>query len=354
MTRVLVVGGGIAGVATAVALKGEVDLVERAPAWRPGGSGLYLPANAVRALHALGVGAEVERRGARITRQRMLDHRGRTLVDVDLEALWGDVGACVAITREDLHEVLRDALPEGVARLGVGVTDVDPDGRVTFDDGSTETYDLVVGADGIDSTVRRVAFPATEPRFLNQVCWRFVLDGEPSQTGWTARLGSGGRTFLAVELGDGRIYCYADTNSTTPDAPDGDWRDLFADFADPVPGLLARATDAYFAPLSEIDGSDWARPGLVLIGDAAHACSPSMAQGGAMALEDAVVLAELVREDRVADYTARRAERVRWVLSQNHRRDRARTLPTPLRNLVLKLGGQKLVRANHAPLHAAP
>jgi 2-polyprenyl-6-methoxyphenol hydroxylase-like FAD-dependent oxidoreductase len=354
VTRVLVVGGGVAGLATAVGLKGEVDLVERAPAWRPGGSGLYLPANAVRALHALGVGAEVERRGARISRQRMLDHRGRPLVDVDLGALWGDVGECVAITRTDLHEVLRAALPEGVARTGVAVTDVDPDGRVAFSDGSTGTYDLVVGADGIDSTVRRIAFPATEPRFLNQVCWRFVLDDEPSQKGWTARLGSGGRTFLAVELGDGRVYCYADVNTATPDAPDGDWRDLFADFADPVPRLLARAEDAYFAPLSEIGGTDWARPGLVLIGDAAHACSPSMAQGGAMALEDAVVLAELVRDDRVAEFTARRAERIRWVLAQNHRRDRARTLPTPLRDLVLRLGGEKLVRANHAPLHAVP
>ncbi|MCS7478575.1 FAD-dependent monooxygenase [Umezawaea endophytica] len=298
------------------------------------------------------------RRAAPITRQRTLDHRGRVLMDVSAREVWGDVADCVAISRTDLHEVLRGSLADGVARLGVGVTAVGPDGLVTFDDGSTRSYDLVVGADDIDSTVRGAAFPDVRPRFLGQVCWRFVLDGEPDLEGWTARLGPNGRTFLTVGLGDGRVYCYADTNSTTATAPDGDWRDRFADFADPVPRLLERATDAYFAPLAEIDDTRWTRPGLVLIGDAAHACSPSMAQGGALALEDAVVLGELVRDRDVTEaveaFTARREERVRWVIAQNHRRDRARNLPTPVRNLVVRTVGTKLVKVNHAPLHATP
>jgi 2-polyprenyl-6-methoxyphenol hydroxylase-like FAD-dependent oxidoreductase len=111
----------------------------------------------------------------------------------------------------------------------------------------------------------------------------------------------------------------------------------------------------------------------VLIGDAAHACSPSMAQGGAMALEDALVLAELLADvsdvpdlpdasaaagdgvtAALAAFQARRADRVQWVLDQNHRRDKARNLPTPLRDLTLRLAGERLFKANHAPLHTLP
>ncbi|MGH4033514.1 FAD-dependent monooxygenase [Actinomycetota bacterium Odt1-20B] len=168
-----------------------------------------------------------------------------------------------------------------------------------------------------------------------------------------------------MQLGGGRVYCYADVNSPVAKAPDGDWRDLFSDFAAPVPQLLEQGADAHVAALHESVGTDWTRARVVLIGDAAHACSPSMAQGGAMALEDSLVLAGLlagsgrrVGTDRIETtlrtFQARRAHRIQGVLEQNRRRDRARGLPTPLRNLVMRLAGERLFKANHAPLHSAP
>ncbi|MFF2526374.1 FAD-dependent monooxygenase [Streptomyces liangshanensis] len=372
--RTLVVGAGIAGLALARALRDQgldADVVERDPDWRTTGAGLYLPANAVRALERLGLGTELARRAHPITRQRMLDHRGRALADFPVSAIWGDVGGCLAISRADLHDLLRSAVGDSSVRLGKGVASVDDGGTVTFADGSSETYDVVVGADGVGSAVRATAFQGAEPRFLGQVCWRFVAREDPAAppiTDWTVRLGSGGRTFLTVPLGGGLLYCYADVNSAEQVAPEGDWRALLADFAGPVPHLLEQGADAYFAALSEIDDTDWVRPHAVLVGDAAHACSPSMAQGGAMALEDVLVLAELLGEAAragtgegaagtdfapvLAAYQARRAERVRWVLSQNQRRDKARNLPTPLRNLTLRFAGERLFKANHAPLHA--
>jgi 2-polyprenyl-6-methoxyphenol hydroxylase-like FAD-dependent oxidoreductase len=358
--RILIVGAGIAGLALARALnlRGiDAEIAERDGDWRPAGSGLYLPANAVRMLNTLKVGDEVAARANRIQRQQVLDPHGHRLVDLDLGELWGDVGDCLAIGRRELHEVLRSAVEPGSVHLGTAVTGAEH-GKVRFEDGTTRSFDLVVGADGIGSAIRASAFGPDGPRFLNQVCWRFIADSHPEITDWIARVGSGGRTFLTVQLGQGRVYCYAEAASADPAGPGGAWQDLFSDFTGPVPVLLQQSASAYFAPLAEIPGSDWIRPNTVLLGDAAHACSPSMAQGGAMALEGAVVLAEVLDElpleQALEAYRSRRAARIAWVLEQNHRRDRARTLPTPLRNGLLRVAGARMFRANHAPLHELP
>ncbi|MEU2288347.1 FAD-dependent monooxygenase [Streptomyces sp. NPDC013178] len=363
--RTLIVGAGISGLALAKGLLDRdlpVHVVERrAEDGGASGTGLYLPANAVRALRGLGVGDEVAKRAQPVARQRLQDHRGRPLAEFEVERIWGTVGPCLAISRGDLHEVLHTAVDEAVVRHDTAVTAVADDGTVSFADGSTSAYDLVVGADGINSTVRRSLFGGPEPRFLGQLCWRFIADDTETSgiSDWTARLGDKGRTFLTVSLGTGRVYCYADINSSVPTAPAGDWRTLFADFGGPVPRLLEQGADAYFAALHESENTVWMRPGAVLVGDAAHAFSPSMAQGGAMALEDALVLADTLAKEpdvtrALAAFQARRADRVAWVVAQNHRRDKARNLPTPLRNFTLRRAGERLFKANHAPLHDLP
>jgi FAD-dependent urate hydroxylase len=363
--RVLIVGAGISGLALAKVLLDRgflVDVVERrADDGLALGSGLYLPANAVRALQGIGVGDEVAKRAEPVARQRLRDHRGRPLAEFDVERIWGGVGPCLATTRDDLREVLCTAVASTVIRYDTEVTAVADDGTVTFADGATDAYDLVVGADGINSAVRRSLFGGPEPRFLGQLCWRFIADDTaiPGITDWTGRMGTKGRTFLTVQLGAGRVYCYADINSPVPAAPAGDWRALFSDFGDPVPQLLEQGADAYFAALYESENTVWTRPRAVLVGDAAHAFSPSMAQGGAMALEDALVLADTLTTTRdvttaLASYETRRDQRVAWVVQQNHRRDRARNLPTPLRNFTLRRAAERIFKANHAPLHALP
>ncbi|MGP2436939.1 FAD-dependent monooxygenase [Streptomyces sp. JW3] len=365
--RILIVGAGISGLALTKALldrdRGfQVDVVERrADDGQVLGSGLYLPANAVRALRGIGVAAEVTKRAEPVARQRLRDHRGRPLAEFAAERIWGEVGPCLAITRAGLHEVLRTAVDGTALRYRTEVTAVAEDGTVTFTDGATAAYDLVVGADGINSAVRRTLFGGPEPRFLGQLCWRFIADDTeiPGITDWTGRLGAKGRTFLTVQLGAGRVYCYADINSPVPEAPAGDWRALFGDFGGPVPPLLEQGANAYFAALYESENTVWTRPRAVLVGDAAHAFSPSMAQGAAMALEDSLVLADTLTTipdvpAALAAFQTRRAERVAWVVAQNHRRDKARNLPTPLRDFTLRRAGERIFKANHAPLHALP
>lgn len=364
--RVLVVGAGIAGLAAARTLGGwgaAVEIVERLPA-PPRGGGIYLPGNAVRALHALGIGEPVLARAVRIHRQRTSDHRGRLLIDVDVDELWGGVGPCVALPRADLHEVLLAAI--GDVRIAWGATPQ----RITQDDvgvtvqtsgGHTGRYDLVLGADGVRSTVRRVVFGPVGLRGVDQYARRFVVSSPEAAETWSVMLGPRS-AFLSIPIGGGQVYCYTDgpLDDQTPPPPT-----LLSGYAEPVPTLL-RAAEAggaagavHAARTEEVVLDSWADRRVLLIGDAAHATSPNMAQGAAMALEDALVLVDcLVTADTISAalpaYEHRRRRRTDWVLTQTRRRDRARRLPPLLRNVVLSRHGERMFRANYLPLRAEP
>lgn len=369
--RILIVGGGLGGLALARALAQRglaAEIVERAPRWDAGGTGLYLPANGVRALRMLGLEESVRRHGCAITRQRVLDHRGRLLLGVGLDEIWGPTASCLAMHRSDLHQVLLEGVAGTPIRLGTTVesmTEGPMAVRVGLSDGSTNEYDLVVGADGIHSAIRRLAFVAASPRHVGQVSWRMVVDGGPSITDWTVMLGRG-RAFLMIPIGAGRLYCYADVNSPHGQDPtDGAVPrlvELFADFDDPARGILARLSPTrapYFSPIEEVTQRPWVKGRSVLIGDAAHATSPNMAQGASMAMEDALVLAEILAAGSawpgcLDAFETRRAQRVRWVQEQTRRRDRTRNLPPVIRDWVLRIAGKKIFKANHRPLRMEP
>ena len=162
--RVLIVGAGIAGLALARALLQRgitAEVVEREHSWGEAGTGIYLPGNATRALRALGLDQAALDRAVVIPRQRVSDHRGRLLVEVDLAELWDGVGPCLALHRADLHDVLLDGARDVAIRMGVeirGLHERDGTLSVEFGDGTASEYDLVIGADGVHSTVRRLAF----------------------------------------------------------------------------------------------------------------------------------------------------------------------------------------------------
>ena len=360
--RVLIVGAGIAGLALARALRLRgitAEVVERTAEWEASGAGMYLPGNCARALDELGILPEVTARASPIVRQRFLDHRGRLLTDVDVDRYWEGVGGCVAITRGSLHEALRAGSAEAPVRLGLSLSDLSDEGEARFSDGSTGEYDLVVGADGVHSTIRTLAFADSPACYVGQASWRFVAEGFPEIGEWTVMLGRN-RAFLTVALGNGTVYCYADVNTTDPaGARRLEWRELFADFADPVSRLLEHGGDAYFAPIEEVTPPAWTAGRVVLVGDAAHASSPNMAQGVAMALEDALVLADVLAtsqpvEQALTEYQRRRTSRVAWVQEQTHRRDRTRSLPPIVRNLTLRVVGERIFHSNYRPLREPP
>jgi FAD-dependent urate hydroxylase len=122
--RVLIVGGGIAGLALAPMLARigvAVEVIERTPVWRPAGTGIYLPGNAARALRALGLEGQVASRAVEIARQRFYDHHGRLLCEIDIAELWADVGPCLALHRAELDALLREAAGDVPIRIGVAL-----------------------------------------------------------------------------------------------------------------------------------------------------------------------------------------------------------------------------------------
>jgi 2-polyprenyl-6-methoxyphenol hydroxylase-like FAD-dependent oxidoreductase len=370
--RILVVGAGIGGLGVARALGQRgipVDVVEREPTWAQAGAGIYLPGNAVRALRSLGLESAVMERAAPIPRQLIRDHRGRLLSQIDLAPLWGDVGACLALHRADLHEVLMSAGDAVPVRMGLPVQRLRQQGdtvTVGFGDGTTGDYDLAIGADGIHSTVRELIFVAGAVRPVGQRAWRFITRCPAEVDTWTVLLGREA-TFLAVPIGHGRVYCYcdgpADVNSSgRGDASTGDLARLLADFAGPVPAILESVgpeTAVHVGPIEEVALDGWSRGSVLLIGDAAHATSPNMAEGAAMALEDGLVLAEVLASEHnirqaLATFQARRGPRTQWVRAQTHRRDRTRRLPPVVRNLVLRRWGRTIFHHNYRPLLELP
>jgi FAD-dependent urate hydroxylase len=371
--RVLIVGGGIAGLALAPMLTRigvAVDVIERGPAWRPAGTGIYLPGNAAGALRVLGLEAQVASRAVEIARQRFYDHRGRLLFEVDVAELWAGVGPCLALHRAELHRLLREAAGDVPVRIGLAVKRLaQRDGVVSveFSDGTSGEYDLVVGADGIHSAVRRLTFePPAVPRPVGQVGWRFLAPRPPEVTTWSVMLGRRS-AFLTIPIDGDCVYCYCDVVSTpvhdTPErVPPERLDELFAEFAEPATTLLDAldaAADTHVSTIEEVALDRWARERVVLIGDAAHATSPNMAQGAAMALEDALVLTDCLRKisaipDAIDAFEARRRPRTDWVRAQTHRRDHTRYLPPAIRDNVLRFLGRRIFHANYRPLLDQP
>jgi 2-polyprenyl-6-methoxyphenol hydroxylase-like FAD-dependent oxidoreductase len=369
--RILIVGGGIAGLAMARAGRQaglECEIVERATSWQIAGAGIYVPGNGMAALGRLGLAEAVAERGAVVGRRRIFDDRGRQLIDFDEAGLWHDVAPPIALHRDDLHRILADGATGVPIRFGLTVTSID-DGpeavRVAFDDGSSAIYDLVVGADGIDSATRRSVFGGPEARLAGQIGWRFVVDDHPGIDGWNGWLGRD-RGFLALGIGGDRVYAVGDIRSTDgTDPTSGDLEAFtrqFAGYPEPVPSLLDRLRspdELWFSPFEEVSPPTWAKGRVVLIGDAAHATAPNMAEGASLAIEDALVLAECLSSGAdlspaLAAFVERRTARVTHVQHMTRRRDRLRYLHPALRRAVMGVAGHATFRAHYRPLLSPP
>ena len=339
----LVVGAGLAGAGVAIHLASKgvaVDLVEIKPEITALGSGITLQGNALRELRSLGVWEQVQAAGYTfdVTGFRAPDPAGTVLFEVpDAKTGGPDLPAAMGMPRPELAHILADRATEVGVKLRYGTTFTelvqdDAGVDVTFSDGSTGRYDVVIGADGIRSWTRRALGINLETTSVGMGIWRAF---GPRPAGVTRTdLYYGGPSYIAgyCPTGEDSLYAYIvedaqDRSALSPEeqlatmkqlseAYHGPWDEIRETLTDP-----SRVNYTWFE--THVLDVPWNRGRVVLIGDAAHTCPPTVAQGGAMALEDAVVLAELLAERDTLDqdlwdaFHARRYERAKTVVEDS-------------------------------------
>lgn len=297
--KVIIVGGGIGGLATAVAFhqRGlQVEVLERAAEFTEVGAGLSIQPNGLRALDALGMGDRLRAGGLADPPAGIRSSQGDWLIRNDVDDLKRRFGPWVTVHRAALLDLLRSAVPPEALRTGVDVRHVQSDGTVRHS-GGVSTADLVVGADGVHSVTRRSLWPDLPgPRYVGYTTWRLIAPPQPVE-GSVESWGRGER-FGHVPMPDGRIYCYVMANAPAgSDVGLDELRERFARWHQPIPALLDSAQeeamlqhDTYELPTlpAYVSGN------VAVLGDAAHAMTPNLGQGACQALEDAVTLAHAV------------------------------------------------------------
>jgi 2-polyprenyl-6-methoxyphenol hydroxylase-like FAD-dependent oxidoreductase len=313
VNKVLVVGGGIGGLAAAIGMrqKGiQVDLVEIKTEWTVYGVGIIQPSNALRALSKIGLAQRCIDNGWPFEGWQLFSAEGALLHSVPTPKAEGaDCPPNNGITRPILHDMLsQTAIDHGVSiALGTSVEAISQTAdaaHVTFTDGRKATYDLVIGADGVYSNVRDLIFGHTELKFAGQSVWRFIT-ARPKEMRWGGIYYGHRNKVGLVPLSEELMYLFLVTSEPgNPRKPLDQLHNLLgehlADYSGLIAELAQRVTDpaqVVYKPIEElfVEGS-WHRGRVVLLGDAAHASSPHLAAGAAMALEDAVLLGELLEE----------------------------------------------------------
>ena len=340
--RVLIVGGGIAGMSLAIALsrKGIAsEIVEADADWRIYGAGITITGPTLRAFDALGLLDRIVAEGFCYDITRICDADGRVIIPsrVSGRPLGERIPNGGGIMRPVLHGILSEATRACGAqvRLGVTVAAIGQNGQgisATLTDGSESTADLVAGADGIHSSVRALLFPdAPSPVLTGQGCWRAVLPRPPEIDGAHVFVGAVKAGIVPVSQAEMYLFLLQHVPDN-PRMPEERFPELLAvqliGFGGTLGVIRAGLTPASrinYRPLEKLLlPQPWHRGRAILIGDAAHATTPHLASGAGLAVEDALVLADLLASDLPLEhalraFTARRYERCRMVVENSVR-----------------------------------
>lgn len=363
MWKAIIIGGGIGGLAAAVALrrKGhEAHVYEAAPAIEPVGKGIWVPTNAMQVLERLGLADAIYAAGWPLERIEIRTRTGALLMDVDVLKVRARYGhPTVSIHRAALVDVLAGALPSGTLHLGKRLASFEQTAQgvvARFADGDEVRGDLIIGADGIRSVLREQLFPGVRLRYGGQTCYRGIAEIElPVDLATICREVWGGDSRMGYSaIGRRQVYWFApvsapaDSRLLPPAELHDELLDRYARFPAPILDILRGTSPAEIirTDLYEIEALDrWWQGRAVLLGDAAHAMTPNLGQGGAQAIEDAYILADCLAagsnlEQAFEAYGRCRRSRVRWIAQTARRLGQAAHFSSPvlrwLRDLAMR------------------
>ena len=337
--KTLVIGGGIGGLTSAIALRRDrhdVTVIEKDPDWSVYGVGIIQQGNVIRAMAQLGLVDDYVAAGVPFDKVAVHLPDGTCVAQVPMPRLVDRYPAALGIGRPALHKILGDRTIAAGAdvRLGVTASEIDDRGdevRVRFSDGREEAFDMVVGADGVYSQTRGMVLPdAPGPEFTGQAVWRYNLPRPADLDAlhvYNGPIGVG-----LVPINAELMYVYVTTPE--PGNPRYPHEKLAASMRGKIAGhpapqvreLAERITDNDGVVYRPLEGmmlyGDWHAGRVVLLGDAVHATTPHLGQGAGMAIEDSIVLAEEIgRHDDLASafaaYRERRFERCRYIVESS-------------------------------------
>lgn len=336
-TKILIIGGGIAGLATMNRLESigyEPKLVESTANIRTDGTGILLGINAVSILSKMGFAKILAQKGVKLTDMIGLDDTGRQILSGDLGYMEEKSGfGTYAVQRDGLCDILLSGVNRQNITVNKKVSKVENRQNgvfVFFEDGDSELYDLVVGADGIHSNVRKSVFGEIGLRDAKQGCWRFVVQRPDrfNKNAITEYFGLGKRVGY-MPIGDDKIYIYMlldadkyDKNNpfSTPELLKrfdfgGEWQNLSPAVTD--------ESKSVFNEIKDLSKICLVKDRVVLVGDAAHALTPNMGQGAAMGIEDADVLCDALSmesniERALSVFKQRRYKRVKEIRNKSY------------------------------------
>jgi salicylate hydroxylase len=381
--RIVIIGAGIGGLATAAALRQhgfEATIYEQASELGEVGAGIQMTPNATKVLTALGLADRLRAVAFEPEAIVGLDWKSgreafRTPLKGRCDTLYG--AGYFQVHRADLHQMLRDSVPADWIRVSsrcVGLENTDDGVRLSFEDGSVVEADVVVGADGIHSVVRGALFEDSAPLYTGNICWRALVPFDtpdfdlvlPTSSMW---FGPKGHVVTYYVRGSSMVNIVAvhETDSwqseswTTPSSRE----ELCATYADWHPRLrrlLERTGDIFKWGLFDRDPmATWTVGRVTLLGDAAHPMLPFLSQGAAMAIEDGYVLARALSQhaDDVLTalrvYETERLPRTRDVQLAARERGRSYHMTSPVARIVrdVFLWVRSLFDAHSSGLRAA-
>jgi 2-polyprenyl-6-methoxyphenol hydroxylase-like FAD-dependent oxidoreductase len=328
MKNIAIIGGGIGGLCTAIALQKQgysVKVYESAPYIKPLGAGLGLAANAIKALLDIGIGQDILKAGNVLSSFEIVNQKGKLITKTDSLKVSKQFGTDnFTIHRADLHAVLLKHLAPGTLELGKSCTEAIQDDygvEIRFKDSTTSAADCLIAIDGIHSQIRHQLLPQSKPRYAGYTCWRAVIEKQPenfNSAKATETWGTKGR-FGIVPLSGNRIYWFACLNAAYNDKRFAaftidDLKRNFQDYHAPIPQILSFTQDSQLIHNDIIDIKpikQFAFGKIVLAGDAAHATTPNMGQGACQAIEDAIVLAHCIKQNSSIEEAFRAFERKR-------------------------------------------